>query len=165
MKERMGQEQMHPQPQQPPQHQHQQPGIEAEMTPRPQAEDRDYRGSAKLQGKVALITGGDSGIGRAVAIAFAKEGADVAIAYLSEHGDAQETRTFVEKEGRRCIAMAGDVGDERFCQRIVQDTVRALGRLDILVNNAAEQHPQDDIVKITSAQLERTFRTNIFSFF
>jgi NAD(P)-dependent dehydrogenase (short-subunit alcohol dehydrogenase family) len=161
----MGQEQMHSQPQQPPQHQDQQPGIESEMTPRPQAEDRDYRGSAKLQGKVALITGGDSGIGRAVAIAFAKEGADVAIAYLSEHGDAQETRTLVEKEGRRCLAMAGDVGDERFCQQIVQDTVRELGQLDILVNNAAEQHPQDDIAMITSTQLERTFRTNIFSFF
>jgi NAD(P)-dependent dehydrogenase (short-subunit alcohol dehydrogenase family) len=161
----MGQEQMHRQPQQPPQHQAQQPGIEAEMTPRPQAEDRAYRGSGKLRGKVALITGGDSGIGRAVAIAFAKEGADVAIAYLSEHGDAQETRGLVEKEGRRCVAMAGDVGDEAFCHQIVQDTVRELGRLDILVNNAAEQHPQDDIAKITSAQLERTFRTNIFSFF
>jgi NAD(P)-dependent dehydrogenase (short-subunit alcohol dehydrogenase family) len=161
----MGQEQRHSQPQQPPQHQDRQPGIESEMTPRPQAEGRGYRGSAKLQGKVALITGGDSGIGRAVAIAFAKEGADVAIAYLSEHGDAQETRTLVEKEGRRCIAMAGDVGDERFCQQIVQDIVRELGRLDILVNNAAEQHPQDDIAKITSAQLERTFRTNVFSFF
>jgi NAD(P)-dependent dehydrogenase (short-subunit alcohol dehydrogenase family) len=161
----MGQEQRHSPPQQPPQHQDQQPGIESEMRPRPQAEDRDYRGSAKLQGKVAFITGGDSGIGRAVAIAFAKEGANVAIAYLNEHGDAQETRTLVEKEGRRCIAMAGDVGDERFCQQIVQDTVRELGRLDILVNNAAEQHPQDDIAKITSAQLERTFRTNVFSFF
>ena len=161
----MGQEQMHPQSQQPPQHQDQQPGIESEMTPRPEAEDRDYRGSGKLRGKVALITGGDSGIGRAVAIAFAKEGADVAIAYLSEHGDAQETRGLVEKEDRRCVAMAGDVGDEVFCQQVVQDTVRELGRLDILVNNAAEQHPQDDIAKITSAQLERTFRTNMFSFF
>jgi hypothetical protein len=112
----MAQEQTHTQSQQPPQHQEQQPGIESEMTPRPQAEDRDYRGSGKLQGKVALITGGDSGIGRAVAIAFAKEGADVAIAYLSEHGDAQETRALVEKEGRRCVAIAGDVGHERFCQ-------------------------------------------------
>jgi len=161
----MGQEQTHTHLQQPPQHQDQQPGIESEMTPRPRAEDRDSRGSGKLQAKVALITGGDSGIGRAVAIAFAKEGAGVAIAYLSEHGDAQETRTLVEKEGRRCLAMAGDVGDERFCQQIVQDTVRELGQLDILVNNAAEQHPQDDIAKITSAQLERTFRTNVFSFF
>jgi NAD(P)-dependent dehydrogenase (short-subunit alcohol dehydrogenase family) len=161
----MGQEQMHIQPQQPPQHQDQQPGIESEMTPRPQAEDRDYRGSGKLQGKVALITGGDSGIGRAVAIACAKEGTDVAIVYLNEHSDAQETRGLVEKEGRRCIAIAGDVGDEAFCQQVVQDIVRELGRLNILVNNAAEQHPQDNIANITSAQLERTFGTNIFSFF
>jgi NAD(P)-dependent dehydrogenase (short-subunit alcohol dehydrogenase family) len=163
--ETMGQEQMPTQPQQPPQHQDQQPGIESEMMPRPQAEDRGYQGSGKLRGKVALITGGDSGIGRAVAIAFAKEGADVAIAYLNEHSDGQETRGLVERQGRRCIAMAGDVGDETFCQQIVQDTVRELGRLDILVNNAAEQHPQDDLTKITSVQLERTFRTNIFSCF
>jgi NAD(P)-dependent dehydrogenase (short-subunit alcohol dehydrogenase family) len=161
----MAQEQTHTQPQQPPQHQDRQPGIESEMTPRPQAEDRGHRGSGKLQGKVALITGGDSGIGRAVAIAFAKEGADVAIVYLNEHGDAQETRARVEKEGRRCVAIAGDVGDERFCQQAVQDTIRDLGRLDVLVNNAAEQHPQESLDKITSEQLERTFRTNIFSFF
>jgi NAD(P)-dependent dehydrogenase (short-subunit alcohol dehydrogenase family) len=161
----MGQEQMQAQPQQPPQHQDRQPGLEAEMIPRPQAEGRAYRGSGKLRGKVALITGGDSGIGRAVAIAFAKEGADVAVAYLNEHGDAQETRALVEKEGRRCVAIAGDVGDEGFCQQAVQDTVRELGRLDILVNNAAEQHPQEDLEQITSEQLERTFRTNIFSYF
>jgi NAD(P)-dependent dehydrogenase (short-subunit alcohol dehydrogenase family) len=161
----MAQEQMHTQPQQPPQHQDRQPGIEAEMAPRPQAEDRDYRGSGKLQGKVALITGGDSGIGRAVAIAFAKEGADVAIVYLNEHGDAHETKARVEKEGRRCMAIAGDVGDERFCQQAVQNTIHGLGRLDILVNNAAEQHPQESLEKITGEQLERTFRTNIFSFF
>jgi NAD(P)-dependent dehydrogenase (short-subunit alcohol dehydrogenase family) len=161
----MAQEQTHTQSPQPPQHQDQRPGIESEMTPKPQAEDRDYRGSGKLRDKVALITGGDSGIGRAVAIAFAKEGADVAIVYLSEHGDAQETRTLVEKEGRRCVVMAGDVGDERFCRQAVQDTVRELGRLDVLVNNAAEQHPQESIEDITSEQLDRTFRTNIFSFF
>jgi NAD(P)-dependent dehydrogenase (short-subunit alcohol dehydrogenase family) len=161
----MGQEQMYEQPSQPPQHQDRQPGLEAEMIPRPQAEDREYRGSGKLQGKVALITGGDSGIGRAVAIAFAKEGAEVAIVYLNEHGDAQETRALVEKEGRRCVAIAGDVGDEGFCQHAVQDTVRELSRLDILVNNAAEQHPQESLEKITSTQLERTFRTNIFSYF
>jgi NAD(P)-dependent dehydrogenase (short-subunit alcohol dehydrogenase family) len=135
------------------------------MTPRPRAEDHTYRGSGKLENKVALITGGDSGIGRAVAIAFAKEGADVAIAYLNEHGDAQETRALVEKEGRRCLAIAGDVGDERFCRRVVQETVRELGRLDILVNNAAEQHPQESLEQITSEQLERTFRTNMFSYF
>jgi NAD(P)-dependent dehydrogenase (short-subunit alcohol dehydrogenase family) len=161
----MAQEQTHTPSQRPPQHQDQQPGIESKMVPRPQAEDRGYRGSGKLQGKVALITGGDSGIGRAVAIAFAKEGADVAIAYLSEHADAQETRALVEKEDRRCVAIAGDVGDEGFCQHVVQATVAALGRLDILVNNAAEQHPQESLDGITSAQLERTFRTNIFSFF
>jgi NAD(P)-dependent dehydrogenase (short-subunit alcohol dehydrogenase family) len=150
---------------QPPQHQDRQPGLESDMAPRPRAEDRDYRGSGKLQGKVALITGGDSGIGRAVAIAFAKEGADVAIMYLNEHGDARETKAHVEKEGRRCVAIAGEVGDERFCQQAVQDTVRELGRLDVLVNNAAEQHPQESLEKITSEQLERTFRTNIFSYF
>jgi NAD(P)-dependent dehydrogenase (short-subunit alcohol dehydrogenase family) len=159
----MGQDQ--PQIQQPPQHQDRQPGVESEMTPRPRAEDHTYRGSGKLENKVALITGGDSGIGRAVAIAFAKEGADVAIAYLNEHGDAQETRALVDKEGRRCLAIAGDVGDEGFCRRVVQDTVREFGRLDVLVNNAAEQHPQESLDQITSEQLERTFRTNIFSFF
>jgi NAD(P)-dependent dehydrogenase (short-subunit alcohol dehydrogenase family) len=159
----MGQDQ--PQIQQPPQHQDRQPGVESEMTPRPRAEDHTYRGSGKLESKVALITGGDSGIGRAVAIAFAKEGADVAIAYLNEHGDAQETRALVDKEGRRCLAIAGDVGDEGFCRRVVQDTVREFGRLDVLVNNAAEQHPQESLDQITSEQLERTFRTNIFSFF
>jgi NAD(P)-dependent dehydrogenase (short-subunit alcohol dehydrogenase family) len=161
----MAQEQTHTGSPQPPQHQDRQPGIESDMAPRPQAEDRDYRGSGKLQGKVALITGGDSGIGRAVAIAFAKEGADVVIVYLNEHGDARETKTRVEKEGRRCRAIAGDVGDERMCQQAVEDTIREFGRLDVLVNNAAEQHPQESLEKITSAQLERTFRTNIFSYF
>ncbi len=161
----MGQEQAHTRSQQPPQHQDQQPGLESAMTPRPQAEDRHYRGSGKLRGKVALITGGDSGIGRAVALAFATEGADVAIAYLNEQGDAQEPRASVAKEGRRGIALAGDVGEAHVCPRAVQDTLRELGRLDILVNNAAEQHPQESLEKITAEQLERTFRTNIFSFF
>ena len=161
----MAQEQTHTQPQQPPQHQDRQPGIESDMAPRPQAEDRDYRGSGKLRDKVALITGGDSGIGRVVVIVFVKEGADVAIVYLNEHGDAHETKARVEKEGRRCVAIAGDVGDERFCQQAVQATVRELGRLDILVNNAAEQHPQESLENITSQQLEGTFRTNIFSYF
>jgi NAD(P)-dependent dehydrogenase (short-subunit alcohol dehydrogenase family) len=153
------------QQQQPPQHQEQQPGIESEMTPKPRAEDRAYRASGKLQHKVALITGGDSGIGRAVAIMFAREGADVAIMYLNEQGDAEETQRLVEAEGRRCVMLAGDVGEEPFCQQAVQYTVAALGRLDILVNNAAEQHPQDSIEKITAEQLERTFRTNIFAYF
>jgi NAD(P)-dependent dehydrogenase (short-subunit alcohol dehydrogenase family) len=150
---------------QPPQHQDQQPGREHEMTPRPRAEDPGYRGSGKLRGKVALITGGDSGIGRAVAIAFAKEGADVAVAYLDEHTDAAETKRQVEQEGRRCITVAGDIGDEQYCRALVQQTVGELGRLDILVNNAAEQHPQESIEDISCQQLERTFRTNIFSMF
>ena len=135
------------------------------MTPRPVAEDRSYQGSHKLQDKVALITGGDSGIGRAVAIAFAKEGADVAVVYLNEHRDAQETRRQVAQEGRRCLLIAGDVGDEAFCRQAVQRAVDELGRLDILVNNAAEQHPQERIEDITAEQLERTFRTNIFAMF
>ena len=151
--------------QQPPQHQDRQPGIEAEMEPRPRDEDPGYRGSGKLDGKVALITCGDSGIGRAVAIAFAAEGADVSIVYLDEHQDAEETRKKVEDKGRRCLLIAGDVGREDFCRDAVERTVRELGRLDIVVNNAAEQHEQDDLTKITAEQLERTFRTNIFGYF
>jgi len=149
----------------PPQHQDRQPGLESEMTPRPASDDPTHRGSGKLDGKVALITGGDSGIGRAVAIAFAREGADVAIAYLDEHGDAAEAKRLVEAEGRTCFTVAGDIGDEAFCQTVVSQTVEALGGLDILVNNAAEQHPQDSIEGITAEQLERTFRTNIFAMF
>jgi NAD(P)-dependent dehydrogenase (short-subunit alcohol dehydrogenase family) len=151
--------------QQPPQHQSRQPGIESEMTPRPVSEDLRHKGSGKLQGKVALVTGGDSGIGRAVAAAFAEEGADVAICYLDEHEDARETCRMVEARGRRCLTLAGDIGDEQFCASAVKRTVKELGHLDILVNNAGEQHPQDSIEKITSEQLERTFRTNLFSEF
>ena len=150
---------------QPPQEQEQRPGVESQMTPQPQSDDPQYRGSGKLQGKVALITGGDSGIGRAVAIAYAKEGADVAIMYLNEHDDAKQTKQMVEKYGRRLIAIAGDIGDETFCQQAVQQTVEEFGKLDILVNNAAEQHPQESIEDISTQQLERTFRTNIFSMF
>ena len=150
---------------QPPQHQEQQPGIESEMTPKPKADDAQYRGSDKLRDKVALITGGDSGIGRAVAILYAKEGADVAIGYLNEHDDAKETKKLVEEQGRRCLTIAGDIGDETFCQQMVQQTVDEFGKLDILVNNAAEQHPQESIEDISAEQLERTFRTNIFSMF
>ena len=149
----------------PPQHQDRRPGIESEMTPRPRADDPGYRGSGKLRGKAALITGGDSGIGRAVAIFFAKEGADVAISYLNEEEDAQETKRLVEAEGQRCLTIAGDIGDEAHCRRLVEQTVGDLGKLDILVNNAAEQHPQDSIEQITAEQLERTFRTNIFAMF
>jgi NAD(P)-dependent dehydrogenase (short-subunit alcohol dehydrogenase family) len=135
------------------------------MTPKPKADDPKYRGSDKLRDKVALITGGDSGIGRAVAIFFAKEGANVAIAYLNEHDDAQETKRLIEQEGRKCITIPGDIGDEKVCQQAVQQTVDEFGQLDILVNNAAEQHPQQSIEDITAEQLERTFRTNIFSMF
>jgi len=152
-------------PLQPPQHQDRQPGIEAEMTPRPRAEDPLHRGSGKLRDRVALITGGDSGIGRAVAIAFAREGADVAIVYLNEHGDAEETKRLVEREKRRCLTLDGDVGSPAFCRQAVQQVVGAFGRLNILVNNAAEQHPQESIEKISEEQLERTFRTNIFAMF
>ncbi len=150
---------------QPPQQQDQQPGIESEMSPKPKSENRAYHGSGKLSERVALVTGGDSGIGRAVSIAFAKEGADVMVVYLNEHDDAQETKRQVEQEGRRCILMAGDIGDERFCQQAVRRTIDDLGQLHILVNNAAEQHPQSSIEDITAEQLERTFRTNIFSMF
>jgi NAD(P)-dependent dehydrogenase (short-subunit alcohol dehydrogenase family) len=153
------------QKQRPAQEQDRQPGIESKMTPRPQFKRPEYRGSGKLSGRVALITGGDSGIGRAVAVLFAREGADVAISYLDEHGDAEETRRQVEKEGRRCITLAGDIGDERFCQELVEKTVKELGKLDILINNAAEQHPQESLEDITKEQLERTFKTNIFSQF
>ena len=150
---------------QPPQHQRQQPGREHKMKPRPRAEDEKHRGSGKLQDKVAIITGGDSGIGRAVAIAFAKEGADISIVYLEERKDANETKRLVEEYSRRCLLIEGDVGEEEFCRKAVEQTVKEFGGLDILVNNAAEQHPQDSIQKITEKQLERTFRTNIFSHF
>jgi NAD(P)-dependent dehydrogenase (short-subunit alcohol dehydrogenase family) len=124
-----------------------------------------YTGSRKLQGQVALITGGDSGIGRAVGVAFAKEGADIAIAYLTEDKDAEDTRELVAKCGRRCVLIKGNVGKESVCQDMVNKVTTELGRLDILINNAAEQHPQDCISKITEEQLEKTFRTNIFAMF
>lgn len=149
----------------PPQHQDQQPGHEAEMTPRPQSMAKRYHGSGRLLDQVALISGGDSGIGRAVAIAFAKEGADVGIVYLDEHQDAEETRQHIEKAGRKCITIAGDIGDAAFCKQVVDSTLSTLGRLDILVNNAAEQHVCPSIEDITEEQLVKTFRTNIFSMF
>lgn len=135
------------------------------MSPRPRFDPPEYRGSGKLKDKAALITGGDSGIGRAVAILFAREGADVAITYLNEHSDANETKRLVEAEGRKCLLFPGDIGWEATCQKIVEDTVREFGRLDVLVNNAAEQHPQGSIENISREQLERTFRTNIFAQF
>ncbi|WP_067932220.1 SDR family oxidoreductase [Alicyclobacillus kakegawensis] len=149
----------------PAQHQDRQPGLESVMNPLPTAEDPSYKAAGKLAGRAAIITGGDSGIGRAVAIVFAKEGADVGIVYLNEHEDAEATKARVEQLGRRCILEAGDVGDEAFCRDAVRRIVKAMGRLDILVNNAAEQHPQDSVEKISAEQLERTFRTNVFSYF
>lgn len=149
----------------PPQTQDQQPGRRSEMRPRPELIRDDYAGGMRLRDKVALVTGGDSGIGAAVAIHFAREGADVAIVYLEEHEDALRTRKLVEDEGRRCLTLAGDVGDEAFCQEAVQRTVAELGGLDVLVNNAAEQHPTEDVESIDAAQVERTFRTNVFSMF
>jgi NAD(P)-dependent dehydrogenase (short-subunit alcohol dehydrogenase family) len=150
---------------QPPQRQSQ-PGIEQEMTPKPDATRPRRQGSGKLAGKVALITGGDSGIGRAVAVLFAREGADVAIGHLPEEDtDANETVKLVEAEGRRCLTLPGDIGDEAFCRDAVARTVRELGRLDVLVNNAAEQHTTQSIADISAEQLERTFRTNIFAMF
>jgi NAD(P)-dependent dehydrogenase (short-subunit alcohol dehydrogenase family) len=149
----------------PPQHQSHQPGSEWKMFPRPEYERPDEMSAKRLVGKTALITGGDSGIGRAVAIAFAKEGADVAILYLNEHKDAQETLKRVEQIGRKGITLAGDIGSEEFCHSAVAKIIEQFGKLDILVNNAAEQHPQESIENIDSKQLEKTFRTNIFSFF
>jgi NAD(P)-dependent dehydrogenase (short-subunit alcohol dehydrogenase family) len=149
----------------PAQEQNQQPGIEKDMRPLPETENPKYKGSNKLQGKNAIITGGDSGIGRSVSIAFAKEGANVAIIYLNESNDAEETKQLVEEEGGRCLLIAGDIGEESFCKKAVKQTVDELGGLDILVNNAAEQHPKESIMEIDTEQLEKTFRTNIFSMF
>ncbi|WP_028968626.1 glucose 1-dehydrogenase [Sphingomonas sp. URHD0057] len=140
------------------------PGHESRLEPKPDWEPR-YPGSGRLDGKIALVTGGDSGIGRAVAALFAREGADVAIVYLCEHDDAAKTREIVETEGRRAITIAGDIGNKAFCEKAVKQTVDQLGGLDILVNNAGEQHPDKDITDITEEQLRRTFQTNIFGMF
>jgi NAD(P)-dependent dehydrogenase (short-subunit alcohol dehydrogenase family) len=148
----------------PPQEQDRQPGLEREMRPRP-ASAHDRAGCSRLRGRVALVTGGDSGIGRAVALAFAEEGADVAIVYLDEHEDARESARMVDERGRRCLTLPGDVGDEAFCREAVERTLAELDHLDVLVNNAAEQHPQDDITAISTEQLERTLRTNVFAMF
>jgi len=134
------------------------------MRPRPRAEPR-FGPAGRLRGKVALVTGGDSGIGRAVSLAFAREGADVGVVYLNEHRDARDTVRAVEAEGRRAIRVAGDVGREAFCRAAVRRVVAALGRLDILVNNAAVQFPQERLGGVSARQLERTFRTNVFSYF
>ena len=142
-----------------------QPGKQHQMQQQPKSEKAAHHGSGKLARKVALITGGDSGIGRAVAIAYAKEGADVCIAYLNEDIDAKETKRLVEEQGRICLTVGGDIGDPEFCANLVQQTVDAFGRLDIVVNNAAEQHVREDIEEISPKDLERTFKTNIFSMF
>ena len=145
-------------------HQDAEPGHESRLEPKPDWQPR-YKGSDRLKGKVALITGADSGIGRAVAVLFAREGADVAISYLCEHDDASATKEMVEKEGRRAIAIPGDIGNREFCVDLVRRTVDELGGLDILINNAGEQHYDEDLANIDEQQLRRTFQTNIFSMF
>jgi NAD(P)-dependent dehydrogenase (short-subunit alcohol dehydrogenase family) len=154
----------YPEPPLPKQHQSK-PGRESELEPRPQYLAPSYKGSGKLEGKVALITGGDSGIGRAVAVLYAREGADVSIVYLDEHSDAEETRAAVEAEGRRAVLVSGDVSDPEFCEEAVNTTVQQLGRLDVLVNNAAFQQHAGSLEDISVEQLDRTFKTNIYGYF
>lgn len=149
----------------PPQHQDHRPGTESEMHPRPEYKAEDYKAAGKLQGKVAVISGADSGIGRAVAVVYAKEGADVVVLYLDQPEDAEETRRQVEQLGRQCLTLAGDVADATYCRLVVDQTMAKWGRLDVLVNNAGEQHPQDRLEDISEEQWERTFRTNIFGMF
>ena len=149
----------------PAQSQDRQPGVQSEMTPTPRTIRDDWAGSGKLDGKVALVTGGDSGIGRAVAVLFAREGADVAIVYLDEKDDAGTTQEMVEAEGRRCLTIQADVQDESACRDAVQQTVDTLGGLNVLVNNAAWQRPQKSVTDITADQLDQTFRTNIYAYF
>jgi NAD(P)-dependent dehydrogenase (short-subunit alcohol dehydrogenase family) len=141
------------------------PGLESEMNPKPDYGEQSYRGSGKLQGKAAIITGGDSGIGRAVAFAFAREGADILIAYLNEDSDAQETVRLVEKEGRKCVSIAGDICEESHCQQIIDRAQSEFGKLDILINNAAFQMSRESIEEIPSEEFDRTFKTNIYSMF
>jgi len=149
----------------PAQEQGRQPGRQSAMHPQPASGEHRYLAAGKLRGKTAVITGGDSGIGRAVAVAFAKEGADLLVGYYDEHDDAQETRRLVEAEGRRCVLAAGDVGDEAHCNDLIRQALDAFGRIDVLVNNAAEQHVARRMEDIDTAQLERTFRTNFFGMF
>ncbi|MBL8012251.1 MAG: SDR family NAD(P)-dependent oxidoreductase, partial [Candidatus Omnitrophica bacterium] len=149
----------------PAQSQTHQPGLQKLMDPQPLVKGEWYKGSGKLKGKVALITGGDSGIGRSVAIFFAREGADVAINYLDEHEDAKDVQQDIKEEGRRCLLLPGDISESHVCKETVERTVQEFGKLDILVNNAAFQSEQSELEKLQDEQLEKTFRTNIFSFF
>lgn len=142
-----------------------QPGVESKMSPKPNVDDPKYIGSKKLKDKIAIITGGDSGIGHAIAIFFAKEGANIVIAYLNEHKDAKKTKKQIEALGQQCLLVSGDLGNEKFCQKVVRNTIKHFGRLDILVNNAGEQHPTKRIEDISCNQLLKTFKTNIFSYF
>jgi NAD(P)-dependent dehydrogenase (short-subunit alcohol dehydrogenase family) len=148
----------------PPQHL-MKPGIEAELDPAPLYDAPGYKGSEKLKDMVAIVTGGDSGIGRAISVLFAREGADVAVVYLCEHRDAEQTKRAVEEEGRRCLLIPGDVSNSEFCRRAVDDTFAKLGRLDILINNAGFQQHVDDILDLTDEQLDRTLRTNLYGYF
>lgn len=150
---------------QPPQEQHKQPGDEHAMRPEPQFIRESYRGSGKLEDKVAIITGGDSGIGRAVALHYAREGADSVLVYLDEERDAQDTSAMIEAEGRHCLLIKGDVGEPAFCREVIDKTLETFGKLNVLINNAAEQYDWDDITQIPDEQLLRTFQTNIFSHF
>lgn len=148
-----------------PRQQQSEPGKEGEMTPRPEFRGDDYKAAGKLQGKVAIITGGDSGIGRSVAVLFAREGADVSILYRDQHQDAEETKLAVQEQGRQCLTFAGDVADRDVCRAVIDETLARFGKLDILVNNAGEQHPQEKLEDISEEQWEKTFRTNIFGMF
>lgn len=147
----------------PPQHQTTQPGHENEMTPRPESLASEHTGHGRLHGRVALITGADSGIGRSVAISFAKEGASIGMVYFNEHEDARETQRHVEAAGARCLALHGDLGDPAFCTQVAQEMHNTFHTIDILINNAGEQHPQEKLEDVSAEQVERTFRTNVFA--
>ena len=149
----------------PPQHQDTQPGMEYLMTPRPIFNNPYYRGSGKLMNKVAIITGGDSGLGRAVAVGFVKEGAAVVIVYYNEHEDAKETKEFIEKLGGTCMLLAGDIKDQCFCDKIVEETMNKFGRIDILVNGSAVQYQQKSLLDITDEQFDLTIKTNVYGMF
>ncbi|WP_373532536.1 SDR family oxidoreductase [Vampirovibrio sp.] len=151
--------------QRPAQHQSQKPGLDSLLTPQPLIDDPHYKSAGKLQGKVALITGGDSGIGSAIAVVFAKEGADVAVLYLNEHEDAKKTQQLVEQYGQQCLLISGDLRDQRFCQQAVHQVIQAYGKLDILINNAGEHWEEESIENLNMAHMEQTFQINIFSMF